>query len=298
MNNNYITKEITDTDYYYMIENQIRSEMPKFETGVLLPTAIKLLKDSQITNEELDNYPIEGYYYKSEALKHYFTIIRNLQHNDKIFSKVNKDNKNLKTLQRFCCNDLFGIEKEYKMGLDGKAPLKRRYDILTLTMEDQNLFDNNLKQPWTIEGIMNGISRYFNNRINLVELAYLTKNPKCLCCGAETNTLYRMFSMISGCMLQDPQYVWNVSKNVQELGEKLIDEYNCLIGSNMIKPNIFNHLSLKKEPELQRVALLGMILTTGENYYWILDGDNTLHDLYTKEVVTTETLNTKRAVTI
>ena len=74
-NQRYLTVDITDTDYYYMIENQIRAEVPKFEVGFLLPKAIKLLKDAEISNDELIDYPIEGYYYKSEALKHYFTII-------------------------------------------------------------------------------------------------------------------------------------------------------------------------------------------------------------------------------
>lgn len=285
--NNYIITEITDTDYYYMIENQIRTEMPKFEAGILLPRAIELFEESGVAEEELKDYPIEGYYYKSGALKHYFTLIRNLQHNKDIFSKIKK-NKRLEYLQHICHQDIWGEEKQYPIRDYDNAPLKRRYDILTLTMEDKNLFNPNMTRPWSIDLIMSGLSKHYKNRINLVELAYLTKNPKCLCCGAETNALYRMFGMVTGCLIIETQYVWKVSSEVQNLGEKLIDSYNNLIGSNMIKPNIFNHTQFKKEAEKPRVALLGNIRLTGENYYWILDSQNYLSEKYTTEVITTE----------
>lgn len=283
-----MTKTITNKDYYYMIENQIRTEMPKFEVGKMLSIAETLIKKSNILEKELIEYPIEGYYYKTEKLCRYFKIIRNLQHNKNIFKKV-VHSPELTELQDICQNNLFGEEKPYPVADWNDAPLKRRYDILTLTMEDKSIFDESSRRPWNIEKIMDGCKQHFNNRVNLVELAYLSGEPECLCCGAETNSLYRMYAMYSGYFPGQIDYVWDVSAEMEYAGEKLIKEYNFLIGSSMVVPTIFNHNTFNKEPETPRVALLGEILLTGEKYYWILE-NNRFYDFYSINTITTESL--------
>jgi hypothetical protein len=290
--NTYIPIEITDTDYYYMIENQVRESMPKFEVGILLPQALQLLEKSNINKETLLDYPIEGYYYKSAALREYFTIIRNLQHNEEICKKIAKRVPELDFLTYYCQNELFGEEKEYPEGIF-TGLIKRRYDILTLLLEDSSVFNPNEARPWNIPDIMSNLSKHYKGRVNLVELAYLTGNPKCLCGGAESNTLYRMYAAITGCFYNPQQevYIWNISKEMEYLGKYLINRYNNLIGSSMVVPNIHNHLSLNKKCENSRAALLGKILTTGEKYYWIIDKNGNFYDKYTTEDITSESLS-------
>ncbi len=284
----YTTVEITDTDYYYMIENQIRAEMPKFEVGVLLPRAISLLKCFNIKDEELTNYPIDGYYYKSEALKHFFTIIRNLQHTKAVCDKISPLNIDLQFLQRKCDHDIYGEAKPYTSG-QFQGLIKRRYDVLTLALEDEKEFNLNTPRPWSIGLIQAVVNKHIAGRVNLVELAALTQNPACLCCGAETNSLYRMHAWISGCLIQTPIYTWKVSSYMERLGGELIEAYNALIGSNMVKPTLYNHTTLNKEPEQPRVAHLGFVDATKENYYWILQ-DGVLSDKYSTAEITTEML--------
>lgn len=309
---NYIVKEIKDKDYYFMIENKITDVMPKYEVAIALPKAEKLLEDCKINKKELKDYPIEGYYYKNEALKKYFTIIRNLQHNISIFHKI-KDIEELEFLQKLTVSEVWGVLKNntvnetmvWRQSVMGglpyfvpkkgpyneeNPPLIRKYDILTLTMEDKELFNQNSTKPWTVETIKNGLSKYYKNRPNLVELGYLTGETECLLCGAETNSSYRIYAMITGYLCMEEIYQWKVSEEVEKLGRKIIDEYNKLIGSNIEYPTIFNHFSFKKDSEKPRVAFLGKILFTNNNYFWILDKTGRIYDQYTTEFLTTEKL--------
>ena len=169
----------------------------KIETEEFLPLAKCLLEKCNVTLDELKNYPIEGYYYETENLSLYFKILRNLQHNKNVIEKL-VDCEELEQFKKICNNDLFGLEDP--KGRGGEGPLKRRYDILTRTMENLGVFpdQNNVPRPWTIDRIMKGLSTEYGNRTNLVELAYLTGDPRCLCAGAESNSLYRMFACISG----------------------------------------------------------------------------------------------------
>ena len=294
-----------------MVENQIRTFMPRFEVGIALPKVLKLLSDCGITKQELKDYPIEGYYYKSEPLKEYFTIIRNLQHNEGIFARL-IDCPELFFLQKLTSSEIWGELKNnttsqtmvWKQEIAGglatfipskapynsnNPPLIRRYDILTLTMQDKSLFNLTSERPWTIDSVKAGLSKHFKKRPNLVELAYLTNDVECLVCGAETNALYRMLAMCSGMGSGETYYLWEVSKEMEELGRAIIDQYNYLIGSKMEVPTIFNHGQFKKTSERPRVALLGAILTTGENYFWTLSSIGSVSETYTTEFLTTET---------
>lgn len=282
-----ITKKITDSDFYYMIENQIRDVIPKYETGVLLPAAERILSLSGIKKEELKEYPIEGYYYKNNALRLYFTIIRNLQMNTSLFLKVRRDTEDFDLLLYMTNTPLFGKVRSYPVPGFEYAPLRRRYDLVTLAMEDKEFFDLNSARPWTIDTIMKACSRHSSGNPNLVEFAWLTGDPKCVCAGAETNALYRMIGMISGCLFSETIYEWCVSPKVEVFGRRLVDAYNKHFGCSMQTPTIFNH-SWKKEPELPRVACLGEVLYTKENYFWILDLNGDLTEKYTTEFLTTE----------
>lgn len=290
--------DITNEDFFFMIENQIRDWMKVEEEKIYLPIARELLKKSGISLHDLELYPVEGYYHESEGLREYFKLLRNFQHNEKVYEKL-KPCEELTKLQNLCHNDIWGIEDERERS---KSPLRRRYDIVTLTMESKKIFPDQDENPWpwTIERIMNGLSSYFDNRTNLVELAYLINNPKLICCAAETNCMYRMFACISGSYSMGPVakeiYHWKVDKDVEEMGARLIAEYNKLLSEDrvLVVPSLDNHIRLEKSPKLPRVSMLGYVLKTNQYYHWILDEDYKLIDKYSQEIITTESYTKKQ----
>lgn len=284
--------EIDNTDYFYMLDNQVRPAMQAAEVGVFLPIAKRVLANAGVDLTSLKDYPVEGYYWESDSLRLYLQILRNLQHNEDVYEKVT-DSEELRFLQNICNNDIWGIEDPHKR--ENKAPLKRRYDILTITMEDASIFPDHdtASRPWTIERIMAGLKNNYDNRTNLVELAYLTNNPKCLCCGAETNILYRMFACISGSFscraIFSPIYEWKVSPEVEDLGKRIVTAYNALLQNEIIvAPTLENHTKFTKEPKLPRVAMLGYVTETNEYYHWILTNYGDLEEIYSTNIITTE----------
>ena len=285
---------ITNTDYFFMIENQVRNSMKHFETTSCLPKATEVLKKSNINETELLEYPVEGYYYETPELSRYFKIIRNLQTNKELWKKV-VNCEELEYLKSKYDNDIFGIVDTKGRNLD--APLKRRYDILTLTMEDESIVDLISPFPWTIKNIVSNLGKWYDNRTNLVELAYLVKNPICLCCGAETNSLNRMIAWATGSYsicVPPRTYVWKVDGEVENLGINLVDSYNILFESNkIISPTINNHSTLNKNIKVPRVTLLGYVEETKEYYHWILDWDKKLTDLYSLDIITTQSYELK-----
>jgi hypothetical protein len=286
-------RAITDTDYFVMIDNQVYKYMSLFEMGQLLPIAERILARYQIAKSDLKEYPIEGYYYRHPALKLYFTIIRNLQMNRNVYNLIPKTDLDLQTLKRIVDNPLFGQVHPYQVDDYSDAPLLRRYDMVTLAMQDESIFNLGTPRPWTIDGIMKGCERYYSGNANLVELGWLTGNPKCVCAGAETNAAGRMFAYITGMMpsATPPHYVWQVSQKVQDAGIHLVNAYRNLIGCPMEYPTIFNHESLDKKFRTPRVCHLGSVFVTRENYFWILDRFENLSDKYTTEFITTEQLD-------
>lgn len=281
---------IDDYKYFNMIDNQIRDAMPKFESSFCLDWALKVLEQSSIKQEELAEYPVEGYYYKNNMLKLYFQIIRNLQENEDIYDRVAKCEE-LTYLEIFTDNNIFGTKstEEYKKPyINKKEPiLKRRYDIMALALKEIGDTSNQM-HPWTIDNILEEMGNHFTGNENLVELAYLTNDPRCVCCACETNILYREIIACSGYFNFQPIYRWDVSKEVEKMGKRLISIYNDFIKSNMVAPTIYNCGNLKKEPELPRVSTLGFVNLTEENYYWILDNQERLSDIYSNKSITTE----------
>lgn len=267
------------------------------------------------------HYPVEGYYYKTEGLKKYFQLIRNLQENEDVYSKINLESKEIKDLVWLLRNTVWGTVPSQRT----KSPFPRQKDILTVTMDALQI-----KPMWTIPNILSTLKDWATGVPNLVELAYLTKDIRCLTAGAETNALYREFAVcFSGCIgsIARPLkivnvYHWKVSEDVQSLGEKLVDKYNEILnkfvtniapvtdytpsaipqGSRMLWPmetrknpklligpteqNQESMLSIQ-ELETPRVAMLGLCKDDGQYYHWILDNDK-VTEAWSNGMITTE----------
>lgn len=293
-NEQVIKDRITNFDYFFMIDNQVRLAMMKIETEEFLPLAKRFLEKCNVTIDELEDFPTEGYYYETEELSLYFKILRNLQHNKKVIAKL-VDCEELELFKKICNNDLFGIEDPTEQNRGGEGPIKRRYDILTITMESMTVFPDQLDvpRPWTIDRIMKGLSTQYGNRTNLVELAYLTGDPKCLCAGAESNSLYRMFSCISASYaISTPriEYIWEVTPEVESLGKRIVEEYNKFFNRHVIEAPTLNNIGqMNRIPKVPRVALLGYATKTDEYYHWILNDRFQLFEIYSPNIITTKT---------
>lgn len=314
--------EVSDYNYFSMIDNQVRSEYVLCEEFTLLPLVEKLYKDNGIDSdlEKLIHYPIEGYYYKTKGLTKYFQLVRNLQENPKVYKKV-KPSQIVEDLKWLFGNYIWGTIASER----SETIFPRMKDILTNTL-------NSLQLPelWKIDIIMSKIHEFATGNPNLVELAYLTGDIRCLTAGAETNSLYREMSFCaSGCMsigFIPPKivnvYTWKVSEKVQSLGDKLIDKYNEVIikfqkeiadskdpksssiprkgftvfkqfsrdiPKLLVKPTEENQESmlLNQDLESPRVAMLGKLLNSPMHYHWILD-NNKVTEKWAEGVITTE----------
>jgi hypothetical protein len=285
---------IDNQKFFHMIHNQIRKSVLRFEERELLSIALNILNSSEINFGDLEDYPIEGYYYKSEELRKYFKIIRNLQSNDRIFKKVQNSDE-LKVLQKVTSSDLWGTEDSHFA--HPEAPLKRRRDILSICLEED--FDLFQQRPWDINCVICQIGSHYTGNPNLVEFAYLIddqnrteNNPLCLTLAAETNILYRDIPIASGYLPSTrlPTIEWNVDRNIEEFGLSLIRKYNSELFNKeeIILPTFNNCQFLNMKPELPVVARLGEVRLTGEHYHWIANSNGKVEEIYSDSIITTE----------
>lgn len=313
--------EVDDYSYFAMVDNQVRSEYALCEEYTLLPMVKKLYADNGISIEEKDlvHYPTEGYYYKTEGLRKFFQLVRNLQENPTVYNKVDRNAPEVGELIWLFGNTIWGTVASKR----SETIFPRMKDILTHTLNSLQL-----KPLWTIDNIMKTIHSFATGNANLVELAYLTGDIRCLTAGAETNSLYREMSFCcSGCYIAPKKtitkrfYDWKVSEKVENLGDRLIDKYNEVLGrfqkvlanpddkrisaiprkgvfayagtrnepKLLIKPKLDNHESMLSNQDLEspRVAMLGACLDDGTYYHWILDNDK-VREQWANGVITTE----------
>ncbi len=298
---------IDNEKYFAMIDNQVRKLFAKFEEEKCLTWAEQVWHEAG--QPELKEFPVEGYYYKSEALRRYFKLIRNFQQNEEVYRKV-KESPMLENLRRVLHTEIFGTEvpkDEYYPWPD--APLKRRWNLLTYTMSDKKKFYEYSATPWSITNVMEALKGNAKNLRNLPEMAALIGKPELICAACETNSLGRMFACMSGSMYCPPplRFIWDVSPEVEELGKAICALYNEITTPfalrywgntyTILAPTIelcqLTDLGKLQPPmdwtlECPRVCHLGYLTEIDINYFWILDNFGNLFDLYQKEMLTTE----------
>jgi len=302
----YYNTHIDNYNYFSMVDNQVRKQYARCEEFSIKPIVEKVYRDAGVDMNTIKKYPVEGYYYKTPGLRKYFQLVRNLQENPDVYSKVT-DSKETEELIWLLGNTIWGtIASERSLTI-----FPRMKDIMTHTMNDLGL-----KELWTIPNIMKCLDECATGNTNLVELAYLTGDIRCLTAGCETNALYReMAFCCSGCIgasIGEPQYPkevhvyhWDVSVNVEAMGIILVDKYNEVINRfekedllttykafPLTAPSLENFRRLDMNLESPRVAMLGQCLYDREYYHWILDkGEVT--EKWSTGIITTETYKNK-----
>jgi len=303
------TLVIDDAKYFAMLDNQVRKLFSAFEANICLSWAEQVFNEAG--KPELKEFPVEGYYYKSDQLKRYFQLIRNFQQNKEVYTKV-KASQSLENLKKVLHTEIFGTEVppgEYYPWSD--APLKRRWDLLTYTMSDKTMFDEHAMHPWTIQTVRNAVVKNAKNLRNLPELAAMIGQAELICAACETNSLGRMYACLTGSYSispPPPRFSWQVRAEVEQFGKSICDLYNEVTApfgvsfyggrSYEILPPTLELCELSDKGKLNppmdwtleypRVAHLGYLIEADLNYFWILDNNGTLTDLYQKEMMTTE----------
>lgn len=284
-------KDITDEDYFINIDRQVRDKFPKWEVENMLPVAKMVFGRAEVPDLAMEDYPVEGYYYKTPELMELFKRVRNIQQNREVYLKVHKDDM-LAKLNAVYDSDLFGTPPVSGYPWPD-SPLKRRWDLLTHVMQSEE-FDNGKAEPWTIPLIMDAIGKKTTGTFNLVELAALIRDPKLLTAAAETNALGRMFATMTGSCFSSsivPTYRWLVRSDVEALGTKIVEAYNNTMGNNEIvapHENNMEEMGWGGMLEVPRVAHLGRVAATKKNYFWILDYGACILDYYTTDFITTD----------
>lgn len=295
-------EDIDDVSYFNMIDNQIRNVFSSWEVENCLPAVRIIWARSNVPDIAMENYPVEGYYSQSKELTELFIKIRNIQQNTALYKKISTQNNDLLDfLKSVYENEIMGEEPSSWYPWPD-SPMKRRYDIMTLTMQDKNAFNEHAQFPWDIPTIVKSVGSHYKGRPNLVELAYLANDPRCLCAGCETNALSRMYACLSGSYSLGATktiYNWKVSKEMESLGTKLVEGYQKIMSFTgpfgnknetlkMVVPTKDNAHSLVMTFKTPRIAHLGYLLESKLNYFWILDVSYRMYDIYTPHFITTE----------
>lgn len=322
--------EIDNSTYFFALENVIRDEQegyPAYEKNILLPLLEDLLAESKIKEESLKDYPIEGYYYKSAELAKYFKILRNLQLNPEVIPLVKTDLDQFKIIQNICASPLFGPEVEKHLVLpDGSTVpkiLPYRRDILSSCLASYEWWDISASRPFTLEKVWKALGEFKYDSPTLIQLGHLTGNIVCVACAAETNIANQEiryghlgisgYSGYSGCSgysglgygprKHDSTYrrmIWKVDPAVEQMGYKLIEEYNKLMNQYipklydgnralgaLIAPELTFIYGMSRRIEQPRVVRLHTS-AEGLNYNWLIW--NSVKDFYSYKVITPQAI--------
>lgn len=291
--------------FFEIVDNQVREAMQKVETETL-PIARAALTDSGLSLQE---YPVEGYYGKTPELTQYFNYIRTLQLNfsDKIGDAIRK-------LHDFYTNEVFGLRQAVRTAINSQgvwypsetpAVISPMVDPLTVAVAKVGNNSATVYQNLTIENITKALESVelgkglvgFGSLVDRVERG-LTKryNPIATTLARETTILSSYIPTPRGAS----EYMYMVSAEVEEQGNKVIDAYNALFKStgsdititNVKRDNAF--MFLEGLPEIDRCVRIFNLELPGQEkefYHWAIDTENNgpkVIDFWRKEVVTTD----------
>lgn len=289
---------VDNTQYFRAVECQVRKYMKKFETP-LLPIAEQAVKDAGFTVEE---HPKEGYYNETPELRTYFDCLRTLQENftDKITPSIQK-------LHDIYTNSIFGLEQGKPTAINPDAGLPFETPVTISPMLDPVSVASYHTQPnWTIERIMKELEG-MELGICLVGLGVLVDkgnknpdgsyNPLATCMACETTVLSRMKIAWKGLRTVD----WQVSKDVEKFGNKVIEEYSNLMTAygdpNLRMPLVTPENVLKildEAPRMERCVNLNIIDIPGkpkQYYHWAIISEDTRYrvvDFFKDRIITTQ----------
>ena len=277
------TKIIVDNRIFLIgLDDLFRKKQSRFEIKTLLPIVEDVQKDLHI---KIRNFPIEGYYNETEELRKYFTLMRNLQQEEKDREKEITNNEAFHKLLSYTGSSLFGTSIRNNLLPVGKDPLAKALKILY--------------PDWTIKSIVDRAYKYAlkSDDYSLAGMASLIKDEVAITALRESTVLYSEMMVGAAWFPEPPKivYEWVIDKELQKRANRFINEFNSLTGLKL--PN-----ALPKNAEVfyhayENINILYRCVRIGANeegkkfYHWAIDkqGDNYfVKDFWDTKVWTTE----------
>jgi hypothetical protein len=217
--NNVIVIEVDDRKLLLALDNLYRTHMKVFETECLLPYSRDLMNQLSL---QAQNFPIEGYYVESDALKEYFLNIRTLQKRSNVDAKPVRNSEPYQALLKVLSSEIYGSKL-----LQSEGFFPERLNSLYFAL------DTTEPNDWTVEALTDKAYQFSvaDNDISLVGLAAFIQDAVVLAALRESVVLYS--AIAAGSPLEPPtyKYVWNVSEELQNRANQFIQLFDQLTSS-------------------------------------------------------------------
>jgi hypothetical protein len=265
---------VGDFELILGLDSFYRNQMKEYETKVLLPLIIQIFQKLNISQKE---YPIEGYYYESDELKNYFNYIKTLQQVSIKRKEDLQDMSGYKKLTELFCSGLYG-KYEYKDNILPQTKDPIYYALESLPIE-----------KWNVENIMNTANTIINDTDNttIVGLGVLLKNPIIVTALRESVVLYSDFYCTGApdfSIKYINKYIWNVSKEIENLANKIIEIFNEICPYKIPKAIEKNaeiyYDEFTSNPIDLRCVRIGHDNFSGRNFHWAIKNQEYLTSNY------------------
>ncbi len=231
---------VDDLTYFRALDHSVRDAMKIFETS-LADVAEETVSDVGV---EVGDYPVEGYYHETPQLTRYFNAVKTLQDPDNFSEKVTD---NVRLFNKIYTHSVFGLKQAMPTALNktdvqwkDHPPVVVSPVIDPVTIATQKTCPN-----WTLDTIMTAIEVQELGTC-LVGLAVIVDqknkvngkyNPVATTWARET-TVLSAAKFICTSARSEPEIDWQVSKEVEAYGKKVLAGYADLIENNSITRNV------------------------------------------------------------
>ena len=260
--------------------------MREHEEGELLDCARDLVNTYNIDIQEV---PIEGYYYETEKLAEYFKIIRTLQ-NTKIDDPGLSESQSYQRLYQVYNAPMHGLDKAIEEGV-----LPKNEEVLYKAL--------NQVRPWQQESLVEASYEIAVNseEYSLTALAALTKDVVVLAATRETTVLLNLLAA-GGIPEEPPQYIfkWEVDTLLEQRAQKFVSDFNRLFNESLPMPCSGNAEAYYSSDNIfkaiGRCVCIGIDPETNLYYHWAIAEKNyevIVNEFWDNELRTTEWYKSK-----
>jgi hypothetical protein len=278
---------VTDRVLVLGLDGVYRADVKKHESSILLSCARTVARALKVDPAK---GPIEGYYVESEQLSEYFQLARALQ-----ATEVDRRCE-VERMPTFC-----RLLKVFSSRIYGYEPmhnglLPAAHDSLAAALR-QNV------GHWEMDALLKDskTAAIKNDDYSIVGLASRLDDGVCATAVRETVVLYAEIALTADNLddlLQEPEYQWKVSDEMEEQANRFIDEYNLLFESRLpaARPqNAKLFYDAHSENELEgRCVRIGIDIQSEPIRYYHFkidrseDGELMASDFWSEDLWTTE----------
>ena len=265
------------------LDEMYRAAMKRHEADELLQCAREVANALAVPPADV---PIEGYYTESESLTEYFRLMRALQHTSIARARALDGVPAYTRLRQVTESPIFGLPNR------GLSLISSGKDALTVALEATF-------PQWSVENLTRAAYECAaaSSDYSLVALAALSRDPVVLAALRESVVLYAIAA--GGAAPQQPEYLWQVDKVIEERAVQFIETFNRLFSENLPRPARENAgefwLSFHEWKIAGRCVRIGFDprFPPVRHYHWAIDIDDQ-HRPIVREFWDTEIWTTAR----